>query len=47
LLRQKIIARRGDGKHNYYRIADENVRKLIETVKKLYCPSFVFPKPHP
>jgi DNA-binding transcriptional ArsR family regulator len=47
LLRQKIIARRKDSRHHYYRIVDENVRKLVETTKKLYCPSFVFPKHHP
>ena len=47
LLPQKIIARRKEGRHNYYRIADENIRILVETVKKLYCPNFVFPKPHP
>jgi DNA-binding transcriptional ArsR family regulator len=47
LLNKKIIARRKDGRHNYYRIADENVHTLISTLKKLYCPNFVFPKPHP
>ena len=47
LLRQKIIRRRKDGKHNYYSIADDNVHTLIQTIKKLYCPNFIFPKSHP
>ncbi len=45
LLRQKIIARQSRGRHNYYRIADDNMKSLISHLKRLYCPEFEIPSP--
>ena len=37
LRREELVATRRQGKHIYYRIADESVLALLQTLYELYC----------
>lgn len=37
LRRERLVATRREGKHVYYRVADERVPVLLQTLYQLYC----------